>query len=97
MSGQCLYTLLVGPIGEPDEFSVSDSEARQFSAIAKVESRKPLSVPTWALDGMHCEGSDPRFAGSLPHMAAACNAFQHYGRLSPQDTWLDEFYEHTCN
>jgi len=51
----------------------------------------PYPIPGWCCDGIHCAGTDVRFAGILPQMYAVCLAFSHYGRVDPNDEWLPEF------
>jgi hypothetical protein len=56
--------------------------------------RNPEPIPRWCLDGVHSAGDDPRFMVCLPEMWAVCRAFQHYGRVDPNDHWLPEFQCH---
>jgi hypothetical protein len=50
-------------------------------------------IPEWCCDGVHCAGNDIRYAGMWDRMYAVCNQFNYYGRLIPDDKWLeDKFY-----
>lgn len=61
--------------------------------IEKVNSTAPHVIPEWCCDGIHCAGHDIRYAGMNDRMDAVCNQYNHYGRLNPDDPWLeDEFY-----
>jgi hypothetical protein len=88
-SGQALYTSFSGPIGPQDDVEVEEREVEWLVQKANAQRVAP-AVPSWCLDGIHVPGSDPRFSGSLKHMAAACTAFEKFGRLSPEDTWGDD-------
>lgn len=91
-AGQALYTLIVGPIGQhpnPDITKADVSTALQRAQLQQAV----LAVPAWALDGIHTGGRDPRFAGTVKMMAGCCAAYEHYGRLSPDDEWLKSFTE----
>jgi hypothetical protein len=84
--GQCLYTLLAGPIGPQIDIEPDDAQVTALTAKAASQTALPM-VPNWCLDGIHVSGTDPRFSGSLKHMAAACCAFERFGRLIPDDEW----------
>lgn len=84
-SGQVLYTLIVGPVGNDTTLSVEDSEVMQLVAFIRQSMSHGVTVPSWARDGIHLPGSDPRFAGSLQRMSDACTVFEILGRLDPQD------------
>lgn len=92
-SGQTLYALILGHIGEALDPLVSDEAVIQSIVQAEVLLSRDLTVPDWALDGIHCSGSDSRYAGTVKQMYAMCRAYQHYGRLDPADEFLPEFYE----
>jgi hypothetical protein len=70
---------------------VTADECQELLDTAKERWKNPAPIPRWCCDGTHCAGDDPRFAGMLPEMWAVCRAFQHYGRLDPDDEWLPEF------
>lgn len=91
-SGQALYTMIVGPVGEGETPTVEDSEVLQL--IAHARTHPPAATPTWSLDGIHTRrGGDARFGGVLPMMYGCCRAYLHFGRLDPEDRWLPEFTE----
>lgn len=85
-SGQCLYTILAGPIGPQSDPEPDENQVRTLAAQAAAQTTPP-DVPPWCLDGIHVHGRDPRFSGAIKHMAAACIAYEHFGRLSPDDVW----------
>lgn len=80
----------VSPIAESIE-SVTTEECHELLEKAKERWRNPQPIPRWCCDGIHSAGDDPRFTGMLPEMWAVCRAFQHYGRLDPNDVWLPQF------
>ena len=87
LSGQTLFTLaMASPIGDQSDPDVSIEEALQLTSQAdrRLQGRW-LQVPSWAADGIHTQGSDPRFSGVLCHMSRACAAYERYGRLDPND------------
>jgi hypothetical protein len=80
----------VSPIAESIA-SVTNEECHELLEKAKERWRNPQPIPRFLLDGVHSSGDDPRLMGCLPEMWAVCRAFQHYGRLDPNDVWLREF------
>jgi len=80
----------VSPIAEEIE-PVTPEECHDLLRKAKDNWRNPQPIPRWCCDGVHCAGDDPRFMGMLPEMYAVCKAFEHYGRIDPNDEWLPEF------
>ncbi len=86
VSGQCLYTLLAGPIGSQVEFEPDEEQVIGFARFVTAQPNPP-DVPSWCMDGIHVPGVDPRFSGAVKHMAAACTAYERFGRLSPDDQW----------
>lgn len=84
-SGQALYSLINGRIQEDVTPEIKDAEVLQL--IAQARQFPAQGVPAWCLDGIHLPGHDPRFSGSLKHMAIACTAFETLGRLDPNDVW----------
>lgn len=95
MSGQTYYALLHGDFGENASPKIGSDQVQ--AAIANATDRLlsgPIEVPSYALDGVHAGGgSEKRFAGLLKYMAGCCKAYQHYGRLSPEDLWLPSFFD----
>jgi hypothetical protein len=85
-TGQCLYTLLFGPVGPQLDPELDEDRVAMLVTRASAQQTAP-EVPSWCLDGIHVAGADPRFSGSIKHMAAACGAFERFGRLSPDDAW----------
>jgi hypothetical protein len=71
--------------------SVNTDECHELLDKANDRWQNPEPIPRWCCDGVHCAGDDPRFMGMLPEMWAVCRAFQHYGRVDPDDVWLPEF------
>jgi hypothetical protein len=70
---------------------VTPDECHELMVRANERWQNPEPIPRWCCDGVHCAGDDPRFTGMLPEMWAVCRAFQHYGRVDPNDIWLPEF------
>jgi hypothetical protein len=80
----------VSPVAETI-LPVSAEECYQLLDHAKERWQNPQPIPRWCCDGVHSAGDDPRFMGTLPHMYAVCKAFEHYGRVDPEDKWLPGF------
>lgn len=74
-----------------DDPQVSLERCDTLLREARARWEKPEPIPRWCLDGVHSAGDDPRFMGMLPEMWAVCLAFNHYGRVDPQDEWLPTF------
>lgn len=70
---------------------VTAGECYEILEKANEAWKTPHVIPEWCCDGIHCAGGDPRFAGMLPAMVAVCRAYNHYGRVNPEDKWLPEF------
>jgi hypothetical protein len=90
----CMATWMLGggvsPIAERIE-PVTTEECKELLDVARKRWKNPHPIPRWCCDSIHCAGDDPRFAGMLPQMMAVCRAFEHYGRVSPDDIWLPSF------
>ncbi len=79
------------PVAERSE-PVFATEVFDLVETARERWKNPQPIPRWCCDGLHSAGDDVRFMGVWFHMYAACLAFEHYGRLDPQDKWIPEFY-----
>jgi hypothetical protein len=90
---QSVYLLAGGEISVLDEIKpVMASEVRKILVEQFEEMKKYAPInPAWC-DGIHCAGVDRRFAGMWNDMNAVCMAFNHYGRVDPNDKWLRKFY-----
>jgi hypothetical protein len=80
----------VSPVAEAIE-PVPDAEVAKLLDRAMEKWKSPQPIPGWCCDGKHCAGNDVRFMGMLPNMFAVCKAYEHYGRIDPQDKWLPAF------
>lgn len=80
----------VSPVAEKIE-SMTAGECYELLDKAKERWLNPQPIPRWCCDGTHCAGDDPRFMGCLPEMCAVCKAYEHYGRVDPEDKWLNSF------
>jgi hypothetical protein len=94
ISGMLLFMLLGGELPRIAVPSIDPSSVQLTANCLGPEwgAREP---PSWANDGIHAQGDgpqDPRFAGVLRNFIAMANAYAHYGRLSPDDAWLPEFF-----
>ena len=67
------------------------NEVLDLLAQARERWKDPKPIPGWCCDGTHCAGNDERFMGVWPRMYAVCRAYEHYGRVDPEDEWLPEF------
>lgn len=74
---------------EIDDVSLEECEELLAQATERWQSPEP--IPRWCCDGVHCAGDDPRFMGTYPAMWGVCKAYQHYGRVHPDDEWLPGF------
>jgi hypothetical protein len=79
------------PVAEWSE-SVFATEVWELVEQARERWRNPKPIPRWCCDGVHSAGDDVRFMGVWFHMYAACLAFEHYGKLDPEDHWIPDFY-----
>lgn len=78
------------PVADQIE-TVTHGEVRLL--IEKVNATESHIIPSWCCDGVHCAGNDIRYSGMWDRMYAVCNQYSHYGRVNPNDPWLeDEFY-----
>jgi hypothetical protein len=79
------------PVAEQGE-PVFAAEVMELVEKARERWKNPEPIPRWCCDGVHSAGDDVRFMGVWFHMYAACLAFEHYGRLDPEDQWTPDFY-----
>lgn len=95
VSGQCYYALMRGEFGNQDVPEADPELAAQLIEQARNRLKDgAITVPAYARDGIHTRGgADKRFAGVVKSMVGCCGAYEHYGRLSPEDVWLPEFME----
>lgn len=92
ISGQAYYALIHGNFGEQSDPEVSPDEVSAMLSQAAKSLQGGVAVPSWTLDGVHTRsGSDKRFAGVIKSMCGCCRAYEHFGRLSPEDVWLPSF------
>lgn len=92
-TGMALYTELFGAISSEEMPTIpNDYIGEVMERVMKEVFSNPRKPPAWTQDGIHCSGTDRRFAGMLAQMLSCCRAFNHYGRLDPNDEWLEEFY-----
>lgn len=54
--------------------------------------KNPQPIPGWCCDGIHCGGTDRRFAGMWQDMHAVCLSYEYYQEMHPDLEWLQEFY-----
>lgn len=90
---QAVWLLAGGECSVLDEIHpVMATEVRELMKEAwdEMVKYKPMNS-AWA-DGIHCAGVDRRFAGMWNDMNAVCQAYLHYGRVDPNDKWLQRFY-----
>ena len=80
----------VSPVAEVVQ-GVTDAEVMELLEGAKEKWKAPRPVPGWCCDGIHCAGNDVRFSGMWHLMYAVCRAFEYYGRVDPEDTWMPRF------
>ena len=80
----------VSPVAEVVQ-GVTDAEVMELLEGAKEKWKAPRPIPGWCCDGIHCAGNDVRFMGMWHLMYAVCRAFEYYGRVDPEDTWMRRF------
>jgi len=94
ISGQAVFALLNGDFGYQTSPIVDEAHVMKLLAEAEHKISDGLVIPDYARDGIHTRQSgDRRFAGTVKQMAGCCRAYEYYGRLSPTDEWLGQFYE----
>ncbi len=94
ISGQAVFALLNGDFGIQTSSAIDEHQVMEMLANAERRINEGLVIPAFSMDGIHTRrGGDPRFAGTVKHMAASCRAYENFGRLSPDDKWLAQFYE----
>ena len=81
----------VSPVADVDE-PVTEEEVAVLIDRAVERWERPRPIPAWCCDGTHSAGNDVRFMGTWHHMYAVCRAFEHYGRVDPDDAWLPQFH-----
>ena len=70
---------LQSALREPDEATFE-----RLVVLTEVRLQASLEpVPSWALDGIHTSGNDPRFAGSWEGCLNMCAMYERDGRLDP--------------
>lgn len=52
------------------------------------------SFPSYFSDGVHTDGEDERFAGTIRAMWGMCRAHTMYGRVHPDDKWPQSFWSY---
>ncbi|MDR3718881.1 MAG: hypothetical protein P4K98_08770 [Bryobacteraceae bacterium] len=81
----------VSPVADLYE-PVTEEEVAALIDQAVERWERPRPIPGWCCDGTHSAGNDVRFMGTWHHMYAVCRAFEHYGRVDPDDAWLPQFH-----
>ena len=89
--GQAAWLLAggVSPVIDQTEH-VTDEEVQAM--LERVNATLPHVIPGFCCDGVHCPGNDIRYCGMWDRMFAVCQQFNHYGRVNPDDPWLEQFY-----
>lgn len=88
LGGQALYAALVGSFGNQETPEPGAAEVGRLVAAARRTLSASPQIPPWALDGVHTgRYRDGRFAGTTRQMAACCEAYERFGRLSVDDAW----------
>ena len=94
LSGQAVFALLNGDFGDATLPVSNEKEVLSLLQDAQYRITNGVEIPAFARDGIHTrKGGDVRFAGTIKQMAACCRAYEYFGRLSPDDKWLAQFYE----
>lgn len=90
---QAVWYMLGGNSPLSDEIHiVKTGDVMPLIESAKKRWMNPLLIPGWCCDGIHCSGTDRRFAGIWHDMDAVCTAYAHHGSLDPSLKWLPRFY-----
>lgn len=91
---QAVWWLAGGTSPVADEIQpVFSSKARELIEQARAKAETYRGIPTHWCDGIHCAGTDRRYAGIWPEMNALCKVFEAYGNVEPTNEWKQEFYE----
>ena len=81
----------VSPVADQIE-PVVIGEACELLRNARERWKQPLPIPSCYLDGVHCAGTDRRYAGILQDMWAVCCCFSKNGNIEPANLWLPEYF-----
>lgn len=91
--GQAVWWLAGGVSEVVDTIEVvMSSVVKGHLNVAAHRLEDPMIIPGWCCDGVHCGGTDRRFAGMWSDMWAVCAAYNHYGYIDPESKWLRSFY-----
>lgn len=94
ISGQAVFALLNGDFGYQTTPIVDEEHVMKLLDEADRIITDGLVIPDYARDGIHTRQSgDRRFAGTVKQMAGCCRAYEYYGRLDPNDSWMAQFYQ----
>lgn len=78
--------------GDMEAPKVTVGEVVPFLEAASERWKNPEPIPAWCCDGIHCGGTDRRFAGMVQDMDALGQAFNYYGEANPDHEWHPEFF-----
>lgn len=88
---QAVWHLTGGESSVVDQIeTVTRGEVRAL--IEKVNATESHIIPSWCCDGVHCAGNDIRYSGMWDRMNAVSNQFNYYGRVNPDDPWLEDIF-----
>ena len=88
--GQAAWLLAGGVSPVIDQIEpVTDDEVQAM--LERVNATPPHVIPGFCCDGVHCPVNDIRYCGMWDRMYAVCQQFNHYGRVNPDDLWLEQF------
>jgi len=91
---QAVVRLFDPDLGDQTVPAVSRDEARAHVETVKHELlHEPRRLRACFQDGVHTSGRDARFAGTPKAMAGMCLAYNHFGRLHPDDAWPARFWK----
>jgi len=90
--GQALWWVIGGGFNNQTIATVEAEPLYDMIHKAHMDWKTPKRIPEWCCDGIHCGGTDRRFAGMLNDMVACTQVFNYYGDVTPDLKWRREFY-----
>jgi hypothetical protein len=98
-TGQALIRLFQ-PVGSDElqamEPKITLAEVKPLiaKAIQYWDTPSEKHFPSYFADGVHTDGDDERFAGTIRAMWGMCLAHRNFGRLHPDDQWPNTFWSY---
>jgi len=79
----CIWRLARGPFTSARRVATREEFEQLRADVARRLAAEIEAPPSWALDGVHTTGKDPRFAGSWSGLENMLAMYERDGRLDP--------------